>query len=201
MFYDFSESNLTWQRSRELQRAHNEANALELAPTNSHSLSQAREQIIESAELRFDIGFSQTVRYAGLISFMTSVEWCMRLFANRLSSPPPIEPKEENEAVHVLNYLNSKIAHRLTREIQTLRQIVTVRNCVVHAAGVISSYRYQAEVRTALASLEGFRVSDDPILGEKVHVDAFAVDTLAHQMLQWLPALDGECSTNGTFTK
>ncbi|ALE55202.1 MULTISPECIES: hypothetical protein [Paraburkholderia] len=200
-FLAFSESNLVWQRRRELQRARERANALEFEPEDGHLLPQAREQIIESAELRFDIGLSQSVRYAGLISFVTAVEWCMCLFAKRLSSPLPVKPKGESEVVHTLNHLDGKVRYRLTGEVQTLREIVIIRNCIVHAAGVIRSYRYEEGVRKALASLNGFRVFDDPILGEMVHVDEHAVDALAHEALVWLPALDRECSTNGTFTK
>ncbi|MDT8843673.1 hypothetical protein [Paraburkholderia fungorum] len=186
-FLAFSESNLVWQRRRELQRARERANALEFEPEDGHLLPQAREQIIESAELRFDIGLSQSVRYAGLISFVTAVEWCMCLFAKRLSSPLPVKPKGESEVVHTLNHLNGKVMYRLTGEVQILREIVIIRNCIVHAAGVIWS--------------NGFRVFDDPILGEMVHVDEHAVDALAHEALIWVPALDRECSTNGTFTK
>jgi antitoxin HigA-1 len=38
----------------------------------------ARVQIVESAELRFDIGLSQSVRYGGIVAYVTSVEWCMK---------------------------------------------------------------------------------------------------------------------------
>lgn len=200
-FLEFSEHNLAWQRRRELQRAQERANALKFAPEDDHLLPRAREQIIESAELRFDIGLSQSVRYSGVIAFVTAVEWCMSLFAKRLSSPISVKPRGENEAVHMLNHLDGKIAHRLAGEVLALRQIVVIRNCIVHAAGVIGSYRYEAGVRKALASLKGFGVSDDPILGAMVHIDPHAVDALAHQALVWVPALDKECSLNGTFTK
>lgn len=112
-FLAFSESNLVWQRRRELQRARERANALEFEPEDGHLLPQAREQIIESAELRFDIGLSQSVRYAGLISFVTAVEWCI-CACSRSAFPHPFPSSR-------------KVRARLC-----IRSIIsTVRSCIV----------------------------------------------------------------------
>ncbi len=109
-FLEFSESNLAWQRQREIYRARQEAEALDFGPDDAHLLPRARQHLIESAELRFDVGLSQSVRYAGVVAYVTAIEWCMRLFAERLASPLPRKPRGKNQAVHTLKYLNTRIA-------------------------------------------------------------------------------------------
>ena len=199
----FSEQNLASQREQEVQRAREEADAmdaLEFGPENADLVPQARKQIVESAELHFDIVLSQSVRYGGIVAYVTSVEWCMKLFAGRLVLPAPKKPERTNQAVHVLEHLNKLVAVPLSEQASKLQRIVTVRNCIVHAAGLLNEYKYgAAEVRTAITGLNGFSVSNAGWMGDTVHVAAGAVDQLAREALDWIPALDKECSTNGAF--
>lgn len=198
-FLDFSENNISWQREREVRRAREEADSLEFEEADQHLLPRAREQMIESAELRFDIGISQSVRYAGLTAFVVAIEWCMRLFSARLAVPAPPKPKGVNESVHILHHLRSRVQQDMSAQLQQLKHSIVVRNCVVHAAGVVPGYRHATDVRQALAALDGFSASDAGLLRETIHIKRGAVDILARQALVWVPSLDRECSTNGTF--
>jgi hypothetical protein len=200
-FLEFSEGNITWQREREVRRAKQEAEGLEFEPQDAHLLPQAREQIIESAELRFDIGLSQSVRYAGLVTYVTAIEWCAKLFASRLFASLPRKPNRKNEAVHVLEYLNNKVAHRLTREVDVLRQIVFIRNCTVHAAGLVKGDKHETEIRQAVAAVPGFGLSTAGFMGETIHITGGTIERLAREALVWVPSLDNECSNNGTFKR
>jgi len=200
-FLAFSERNLSWQRRREVRRAQQEAADLEIEPEDAYFLSQARAQIIESAKLRFDIGLSQSVRYAGLVAFVTSIEWCSRIFAALLSTPMPKRPNGKNEVVHVFEHLNGKVGGRLTGEVDTFRQVVIIRNCVVHSAGLVKNDKYETELRQAIASVKGFGLSTEGFVGETVHIDEGAIDALARSALSWVPALDKECWENGTFKR
>lgn len=198
-YLEFSEQNLGSQRQREVQRARVEAGSLDFGPENAHLLAQARQQIVESAELRFDIGLSQSIRYAGIVAYITSVEWCMKIFATRLAQSLSNKPKGQNEAVHTLEHLNTKIATPRAEQVKELKRLIAIRNCIVHAAGLVEGWQYEPDVRSSIAALDGFSLCNTGFLGDTVHVAAGAVDRLAREALVWLPALDKECSNNGTF--
>jgi hypothetical protein len=198
-FLDFSERNLAWQREREVRRAMQEANDLELEPEDEHLLPQTRSQIIEAAEWRFDIGLSQSVRRAGLVEYVSSIEWCAKLFAGRLVVAMPPKPSGVNEAVYTLQYLSAKVGNTFAPRIKTFQQLVTLRNCVVHAVGLLKHYRYETELRLAVSSLGGFSISTEGFMGEAVHIASGAVDSVAKEALEWIPQLDEQCSKNGLF--
>ncbi len=198
-FLEFSERNLNWQRRREIQRARQEAEELDFGPEDAHLLPEARRQLVESAELRFDIGLSQSVRYAGVAAYVTSIEWCMELFSARLSAPAPTKPGRKNKAVHILEHINTKLTHPRSAEAEMLENIVFVRNCIAHAAGLVCVYKHESGVRKAVADLSGFSISSAAGLGDRIHIAAGAVDAIARQALDWIPALDKECSNNGVF--
>jgi hypothetical protein len=198
-FLMFSESNLAWQREREIYRARQEAEALEFGSNDAHLLTQARRQIIESAKLRFDIGLSQSVRYAGVVAYVTAIEWCMKLFAARLLEPLPPKPKGKNQAVHTFEQLIARIAVPMSNELSNLERVVYVRNCIVHSTGLLKDDPYETAVRTAIAGLDGFSISHLRFLGDEIHVSAGAVDKLACSALTWVPKLDKECAETGVF--
>lgn len=198
-FLEFSERNLDWQRRREIERARQEAEALDFGPEDADVLPGARRHLVESAELRFDIGLSQSVRYAGVVAYVTSVEWCMTLFAGRLSASAPGTPNGKNAAVHILEHINTKLSQPRSAEAATLEHVVFVRNCIAHAAGLVHVYKHENGVRKAVAALNGFSISNAAGLGDRIHIAAGAVDAIARQALDWIPALDKECSNNGVF--
>lgn len=197
-FLEYSEANLSWQREREIRRARQEAADLEFEPEDAHLLAQVRDQIIESAEYRFDLGLSQSVRTAGLVAYVTTIEWCSKTFESRLDSPLPKRPEKTNEAVHILNHLNQRVKNRLAYQIETLRNIIFVRNCIIHSAGLLKGDKYESEIRSALSTLAGFETAVN-FIGESVHINRDAVDSLAREALIWIPSLDEECTNNGTF--
>lgn len=198
-FLEFSERNLAWQREREVRRANQEAADLEFEPEDEHLLPQARAQIVESAELRFDISLSQNVRRAGLVAYVSSIEWCAKLFVARLASKLPPRPSRVNEAVHILGHLGARVDNRFARHVEITRQLVIVRNCVVHAVGLLAHYNHKVGLSAAIASLPGFAVSTAGFMGEAVHIAEGAVDAVAREALKWIPELDRQCSENGTF--
>ena len=195
-FLEFSERNLAWQRQREVRRAKKEADTLEFEPQDAHLLLQARKQMVESAELRFDIGLSQSVRYAGIVAYVTSIEWCMKLFNARL--PHPFSSKK-SDSVHILKHLSTKVAYPLSEQAATLKRMIAVRNCIVHSAGLVKGDKHETDIRAAIAALNGFGISNAGFIGDEICVDIGAVEHMAKEALIWVPALDKACSTNGTF--
>lgn len=200
-FLEFSENNLQWQRQREVRRARREAEAMDFGPGDDGSLQEARRHTVESAELRFDIGLSQRVRYAGLTAYISAIEWCMKLFRLRLAKSHPKTPRGKNEAVHTLQHLDGLAGNRWAVEAAALEHAVFVRNCIVHAAGLVRGWKYEKEVRASVATLQGFSVSNMSFVGDEIQISAGAVDELAKRALVWVPALDKKCSESGVFWK
>jgi len=65
----------------------------------------------------------------------------------------PTKSKMINEAAHVLSVFSKKAALGLEQKIVLLETLSQVRNCIVHAAGLLASYQYQSELRHALIDL------------------------------------------------
>jgi hypothetical protein len=198
-FLDFSERNLAWQREREVRRAEAEALDLEFDEENARFEAQARDQIVESAKLRFDIGLARNVRYAGLVAYVTAIEWCMDLFEGRLAVSAHRKPDGVNKAVHLFAHFSASAGGAWTEQVEGLRRVVYVRNCVVHNVGRVLNWKYEQSVREAIAALPGFAVSDAGFEGPSVDMAAGAVDALAKAALDWVPALDEACSRSGAF--
>jgi hypothetical protein len=59
--------------------------------------------------------------------------------------------------------------------------------------------KHEAEIWKPIGSIPGFGVSSESFIGESVHIEEDAVDDLARAALVWLPSLDEECTSNGTF--
>lgn len=64
-FIEFSESNIGWQKHRELRRAEQECNNAEF--DDPHQEAQYRDQTLQGVEFRFEVSLTQRVRYAALL--------------------------------------------------------------------------------------------------------------------------------------
>ena len=67
---------------------------------------------------------------------------------------------------------------------QTLKDLVTVRNCIVHAAGNVNLMRDPSpeKVRAAVKRLDGFNLSADHYL----EIDKDVCTRLVHETRAWL---------------
>src|SRR3989304_5298528 len=65
-FIEFSESNIEWQKHRELRRAEQECKDMEF--DNPQFKFQYQVQMLEGVEYRFEVSLKQRVRYAALIA-------------------------------------------------------------------------------------------------------------------------------------
>ena len=100
-YLEFSEENLSWQKRRETQIAKTEGDNAIFEPEHAHLASSYKTQLIESAEYRFDVTLSQSVRYGGLTAFITTIELCAETFAKGLASPYSKTPNGENKHIHI----------------------------------------------------------------------------------------------------
>lgn len=51
----------------------------------------------------------------------------------------------ENEHIHLLANLNQASSSDFESDIADIRELVYVRNCVVHAAGFVERYKFEKE--------------------------------------------------------
>lgn len=70
--------------------------------------------------------------------------------------------------VYLLQLFNENLVLGLDRKIDLFKTLVQVRNCIVHAAGLLDYYKYECQLREGISGLEGIKVSDITFLGEGV---------------------------------
>jgi hypothetical protein len=194
-FLEFSEANIEWQMKRELRRAAVEAAVGEFE--DERTAAQYKEQMLESVEYRFGINLAQRVRYSGLVSLITTVEWVLLALKGRVTFPVPARPRGTNEAVHLLVTFNKQASLNLSREIGLLESLVHVRNCVVHAAGLLNAYQFENELRASVQTLDGVRVSSMKFLGESIEIDQGCLQRILEDMKLWLPRMEESMHKQG----
>lgn len=198
-FLEVSERNLVQQREVALREAEQEAAELDLGEEHEHLIAQAQDQIVEGAKMRFDLGLSQSVRRAGLVAFVSTMEWCALLLKKRMKVPCPETPKRTNESVFVLSYLNGLVGGQFATEVEEFSHLVKVRNCVIHAVGLVDHYQYKAELPIAIGALAGVSLNDGGFMGEAVHIDADAIEAVARRAQDWVWELDRLCAKAGVL--
>lgn len=198
-FIEFSESNIGWQKHRELRRAEQECNDSHFDDPRLEA--QYRGQMLEGVEYRFDISLTQRVRYAALIALITTVEWVVLALKRRSTFKFAAKPKKKNEAAYVLSVFSGKAALGLEQEISLLETLSQVRNCIVHSAGLLSSYQYQTELRQALIALPGVKVSNLNFLGDSIEIEAGFLEGVIKDVRVWLPNVEKAISERGLLRK
>jgi hypothetical protein len=192
-FISLSEENIERQKGHEIRLAENTV----ILEDDESLQYQYRDLLVESAKYRFDVDLSQRARYAGLTALITTVDWCVLGFKRRLKFSLPKKPKAKNDTIHLLTILNEKAQLSYATEIGDLEHLIYVRNCIVHAAGLIDSYEHKELLRATLPSLNGVSLSNDNFLGPCVALGRSAISSRIESMKIWLPAMDEKCSTLG----
>lgn len=196
-FLEFSEANLAWQRRRERQKAKHEDCAGKFSDEDEHLIPQYRDQQVQGVKYHFDVSLSQRVRYAGLVAFVTTLEWCARSLRQRLVSQHPEAQNGENQHVHLLSFLNSQSSSGFGDHLTDLKRLVHVRNCIVHAAGFVEGYKHEKELREEVKLLEGFSIWSENFLGTNLCIQRGAIEKYAESAKEWVPRLDERCTKVG----
>ncbi len=188
-FIDFSESNIDSQKNRELHQAESqwEKNLL----VERRDATEDYANTIEGIDYRFDVSLTQRVRYAALVSVITTIEWVLLSLKKRTNIEPfPTKPARQTEAVHILDTFNRSGSLCLESKIRSIEPLFNVRNCIVHAAGLLASYRYEKDLRQSLVGCHGITISDINHLGEAVEIESGYLQRLLKDLEWWLPRLE-----------
>lgn len=196
-FIEFSESNIGWQKHRELRRAEQECNDTEFDDPQFEF--QYRDQMLEGVEYRFEVSLKQRIRYAALIALITTIEWVLLALKERTSFKFPNKPKRMNEAIHALTVFNEKTGLGLEHKILLLEALIQIRNCIVHAAGLLESYQYGTELRQTLLALPGVKVSDLNFLGNSIEIETGFLEGMIKDVRVWLPNVEKRIAERKLF--
>lgn len=187
-FIEFSESNIGWQKHRELRRAEQECIDTEFDDPREEA--QYRDQMLEGVKFRFEVCLTQRVRYAALVALITTIEWVLLALKKRTSFKFPKTPDGKSEAVHILSVFNSKAILSLEQEITAIEALIYVRNCIVHSAGLLAAYKHEGELRKTLTTLSGVKVSDLHFLGDSIEIESGFLEGVIQEARCWLPKLE-----------
>lgn len=198
-FIEFSESNIGWQKHRELRRAEQEATIMGFDDPRMEA--QYLDQSLQGVEYRFEVSLKQRVRYAALVSLITTIEWVLIALKKQTSFDFPKTPDKKNEAVHILSVFNEKATLSLEQNIVSLEALVFIRNCIVHAAGLLVSYKHETELRETLSNLTGVKVSNQNFLGDGIEIETGFLEGVIKDVRLWLPNVEKVVSEQGLLRK
>lgn len=187
-FIDLSENNIEHQKHLEL--SHVEQKCGEMQIDNPHYAALYLEQMTESIHYRFDVSLTQRTRYAALISLITTIEWTLISLKNRAPCVTAKTPRGKSEAVHLLKEFNATVSFDLGPQIELIETLVQVRNCIVHAAGLFASYKYEKDLRERLISFSGIKVSKSNLLGDSIEIEDGHLQSVIKDAKQWLLGLE-----------
>ncbi|MFC3283056.1 hypothetical protein [Litchfieldella rifensis] len=198
-FIKFAESNIAWQKHSQYCRTERECDKEEFDDPSMEA--QYRDQMLEDVVYRFDVGLTQRVRYAGLAALITTIEWCLLSLKKRATFPFPKKRDSTNETIHVLSVFNEKATLGLEAKIEHLEAVIQVRNCLVHAAGLLESFRYEQQLRARLLTLSGINASNTNFLGEIIEIKPGFLEGVVEDVRTWLPSIEQTASQQGLLRK
>lgn len=198
-FIDFSETNIDWQKRREIRR-------VEIACSDEHfddprEAAQFHAQTIDGVLYRFEVSLTQRVRYAALVSLITTIEWVLLSLQGRSGIKIRKKQNGTSDAVHLLSQFNQAASVGLSSEVQVIETLVQVRNCIVHAAGLLGSYKHGLELRQRLTTYNGILVSDINFLGDAIEIERNHLQHVVEGIKRWLPNLEDAMQKKGLLRK
>jgi uncharacterized protein YutE (UPF0331/DUF86 family) len=198
-FIEFSERNIDWQKQHELKRAEDEHS--ESRFENPQDAAQYHDQMIDGVTFRFEVSLTQRLRYAALTSLITTIEWILISLKKRAAFDISKKPDKKSEAVHLLEEFSLATELGLTSEIQVIESLVQVRNCIVHAAGLLDSFRFGPHLRKRLEGFQGIKISNINFLGDGIEVESGHLQSVLEDVKRWLPILERALHEKGLLRK
>lgn len=198
-FIEFSESSIGWQKHRELRRVTQECNDTKF--NDPREEAQYRDQMLEGVNFRFEVSLTQRVRYAALVTLITTIEWVLLALKERTILEFPNTQDGKCEVVRILLKFNSEANLGFEQEIASLETLIFVRNCIVHAAGLLASYKHEVELRRSLTTLAGIKVSDLRFLGDGIEIESGFLEEVIRGVRLWLPNVEKMILARGLLRK
>ncbi|PCI41937.1 MAG: hypothetical protein COB41_10120 [Proteobacteria bacterium] len=155
-FIIFSENNI--QRERKLALIHSKIECDKVEFDDPNLTFQYQQQEIYSVEYRFDVSLTQSIRYAGVVTLVTTIEWCLLSLSQRALFPIKEKEFDKNDSVNILMTFNSKATLNLKKEITFIATLIHIKNCIAHASGLLNSYKYSELLIGEISQINGVSV-------------------------------------------
>lgn len=189
-FLEFSENSIEWQYRSELHRIERQGEVGFLPKELSEYEESYKRDQRANAVHRFTVSLPMRIRYAALISLVTTVEWQVRFFQDRVKKEFEKKPKGRNETAWYLEQLASALNIQSENEIRRFENIVIVRNVIVHSAGLPKDYKYmRRDVEQAVRNLNGFSIGREHFIGEAIHIERGALQPYIEEMGRVIPEI------------
>jgi hypothetical protein len=152
---------------------------------------------LEYIKFRFERNLPMTTRYAALASLTTGVAWCAEYLNTHLKLPQRKKPRAACFGLYRLQYLNEKTSLGRYTTLQNYRNLVIVRDSIVHNAGILrttSRTKSDALLPDAVRALRGFSLRDDLFVwfgkSKFVAIERDALEPYISDIAAFLPALN-----------
>ena len=186
-FLNFSERNIESQYQLALQ-----AIPAKVAPRDRWI--GLLEHLEDSAKFRFEVALPLRLRYAVVIALVTSIEWSVRLLVTKLDVKVPSEPRSESRTIREIRGLQADAGMEGEEEIRIAKDLLQIRNCIAHSAGLIRYDRRSEEIRSSVDRLDGFSLEKMHTLGEHVYIEKSALNPYAETLKKFVVDLHAQVS-------
>jgi len=168
-FLEFSESNIDWQYRREMQAIAHRRDLDDFPPGY-------RDHLEQNAEHRLKVSLPLRVRYGAVLAFTTTVEWALGYLNKCAVSPVPDVRDGTNLTVKILRDFSAQASVDATAVIDDYEALVQVRNCIVHSAGIVETYRFKNDLPAAVARIDGITLANWHFFGDQVCIERGALE-------------------------
>lgn len=170
-FLEFSESNIDWQYRRELQVIAHSKDYDDSPPDYRYHLEQ-------NVEHRFKVSLPLRVRYGAVLAFTTSVDWAIGYLNKCAVSPVPVPDRKDktNLTVKILRDFSVRGSVDAGAVIDDYESLVQIRNCIVHSAGIVETYRYKKDLPAAISRIDGITLANWHFFGDQVCIERGALE-------------------------
>ena len=146
--------------------------------------------MLDSVEYRFDVSLKQSVRYSGVTTLVTTIEWCLLSLQKRALFDIKNKCNDKNEALNILKTFSIKLNKNFDSHIQFIEKLIHIRNCIVHSSGLINSYKHSEQLKTELKELNGVSVTKEIFLGDSIKIEPGFLEGAIKALEEWLPELE-----------
>lgn len=181
-FLAFSEENIVKQKLAELEEVDKK---VAHASIDEAEAASYRQHLLDNINFRFDVALPMRIRYATLTALTSTIEWSMAVLRPSFSFADP--PKGTAPVVHRLTVFSERCGISLSDKIRELEFLIWVRNSIMHNAGVLKGYKFEAEIRRHIAAYgPNFMISDWHYIGETVEIRRGTLEPL---IISWSEAI------------
>lgn len=187
-FLDFSERNIESQFQLELQ-----AIPKMVAPEDRST--GLVEHLENNANFRFQVALPLRLRYAVVVALVTSIEWSVRLLVKKFNVEVPSKPNSESKLIRRIRGLQVVAGMECEEEIRIVKDLVQIRNCIAHSAGLIRHDGRSEDIRSSVNRFDGFSIEKKHLLGEQVYIEKGALNPYADKLEQFVVDLHARVSS------